>query len=54
VQEKNPKKAREAMIKHIKEEEKDLFDIQKKGAVENLDLRKDLFRNFMNSKGCEI
>jgi len=54
VREKNPKKAREAMIKHIKEEEKDLFDIQKKGAVENLDLRQDLFRNLMNSKGWEV
>ena len=54
MQEKNPKKSREAMIKHVKEEEKDLFDIQKRGAGKNLALRKDLFRNLMNSKGWEI
>jgi len=46
LSERDPKRAREEMIKHVCEEEDDLIEIQKRQSMEALDLSRYSLRNF--------
>jgi DNA-binding FadR family transcriptional regulator len=40
LRERDPKKVREEMVKHVREVEKDLITLQKKRAIEEIDLQR--------------
>jgi GntR family transcriptional repressor for pyruvate dehydrogenase complex len=52
--ERDPRKAREAMIHHIQEEEEDLFALQKRKRVINFDLESDSKRKSLSTRGWEL
>jgi GntR family transcriptional repressor for pyruvate dehydrogenase complex len=52
--ERDSRKAREAMIQHIQEEEEDLFALQKRKRVINFDLGSDSKRKSLSTRGWEL
>jgi len=52
--ERDPRKAREAMIHHIQEEEEDLFALQKRKRVINFDFGSDSKRKSLSTRGWEL